>query len=61
MAPKIPAGLTNEHYKAALAEVITTGKVRIERARQAARDHLESMPGSLVGSTESEDGGNDDS
>ena len=58
MAPKIPSGLTNEHYKAALDQLITTNKVRIERGRQAAKDHLESLPGSKVGSSVTEgDGG----
>ena len=38
----LPAGMTSAQYKAALAEVIAQGRAKIDKARQAAKEHLES-------------------
>lgn len=40
----LPAGMTSAQYKAALAEVIAQGRAKIDKARQAAKEHLESSP-----------------
>ena len=57
MTPKIPDGYTDAQYRAALKTVIEEGRAKIDKARQAARAHLESQTGSQVGSTEGRDTG----
>ena len=59
--PRVPDGYTDAQYKAVLAQVIAEGRARIDQARQAAKVHLDSMPGSQVGSNVTEGGGNDNS
>jgi hypothetical protein len=59
MAPQLPPNMTSAKYKAALAQVAEHGKVRLERARESARKHLESQQGSQVGN-HGEVGGRDD-
>ena len=55
--PRVPDGYTDAQYKATLAQVIAEGRARIDQARQAAKQHLDSIPGPQVGSTESQDSG----
>jgi hypothetical protein len=58
MAPKIPPGMTQLQYKAALAAAIAQGREKLDLARQLSKNHLESTTVPSVGSTESGGGGN---
>jgi hypothetical protein len=56
---QLPPGLTSAPHKAALAKVIMAGRERIDRARQAAKAHLESARELQVGAKQGQGGGDD--
>jgi len=59
MTPQLPQGLTAAQYHAQIEKVILEGRKRIDKARQAAKAHLESQAVPKVGITESGGGGDD--